>query len=126
MSKILIRCTIILVSVYLVLSYLVADIFAVDIWRQFYYLLFELCVCLCLSAQGVYHCKYIKWTAYAIFMQDTLVCTDALFDYMPKNLMALVPPVILTAGLTATTTLAVQHYIKVKKIKRLWRKSHRY
>ena len=117
MSKILIRCTIILVSVYLILSYLVADIFAVDIWRQFYYLLFELCVCLCLSAQGVYHCKYIKWTAYAIFLQDVVVCTDALFDYMPEKVMALGPPVIITAGLTVTTTLAVQHYIKVKRLK---------
>jgi hypothetical protein len=46
-----------------------------------------------------------------------VVCTDALFDYMPEKFMALVPPVIITAGLTVTTTLAVQHYIKVKRLK---------
>lgn len=117
MSKLIIRFTILLVAVYLILCYLVSYIFLLDIWRQVFYLLFELCVCLCISAQGVYHCKYIKWTAYAIFLQDVVVCTDVLFDYMPEKFMALVPPVLITAGLTVTTTLAVQHYIKVKRLK---------
>ena len=126
MSKLIIRFTILLVAVYLILCYLVSYIFLLDIWRQIFYLLFELCVCLCISAQGVYHCKYIKWTAYAILTQDTLVCSDVLFDYMPDNIMAAAPPAIILVGLTVTTTLAVQHYIKVKRIKKIWRVNHPY
>lgn len=120
MSKLAIRCTIILVSVYLIACYIVADMFAVDIWRQFYFLPFEMCVCLCISKQGVYHCKYIKWAAYALLLHDTLVCSDVLWDWLPDGMMAVVPPLILTAGLTVTTTLAVQHYIKVRQIKKRW------
>lgn len=123
MSRLVIRWTIILVSVYLTVTYLVSDIFAVDIWRQYYYLLFELCVCLCISKQGVYHCKYIKWTAYAILAQDTLVCSDAMFNYLPTSLMALVPPLIIAAGLTVTTTLSARHYFRINKIKRQWRRN---
>lgn len=126
MSKLIIRLTIMLVAVYLILCYLASYIFLVDIWRQIFYLLFELCVCMCISKQGVYHCKYIKWTAYAILIQDTLVCSDVLFDYMPDNVIAAAPPAIILIGLTVTTTLAVQHYIRVKKIKKQWLRNHQY
>lgn len=124
MSKLAIRITIILVSVYLVLSYLVADIFAVDIWRQYYYILFELCVCLSISKQGVYHCKYIKWTAYAILIHDMIVCSDLMFDWLPDGVMAVVPPIIIAGGLSVTTTLAVRHYINVRRLKKIWRVNH--
>lgn len=124
MSKFAIRCTIILVSVYLIACYLVADIFAVDIWRQYYYVLFELCVCLSISKQGVYHCKYIKWTAYAILIHDMIVCSDLMFDWLPDGVMAVVPPIFIIAGLSTTTTLAVRHYINVRRLKKIWRVNH--
>lgn len=124
MSKFAIRITILLVSVYLIACYLVADIFACDIWRQIYFLPFEVCVCLCLSAQGEYHCKYIKWTAYAILLHDTLVCSDVLWDWLPDGVMALVPPIIIACGLGVTTALAVRHYINVRRLKNIWRVNH--
>ena len=121
MSKFIIRFTIIAVAVYLLACYIAAAVFQVDIWCQVYYLLFELCVCLCISKQGVYHCKYIKWTAYAILIEDTIATTDVMFDYMPNVLFAIVQPTIITVGILTTTILAVRHYIRVKRIKKIWR-----
>lgn len=120
MSKFTIRFTIISVALYLVLCYLSEILAGRNIWSQSYYLLFELCVCLCISKQGVYHCKFVKWTAYGILASDTIVCLDNAFDIFPVNFMVFAPAIIITLGLLTTITLAARHYIKVKKHKRRW------
>jgi len=125
MSRLFVRMTVILVAVYLIVCYLTTAVFRTDIWRQVYYLMFELCVCLCLTAQGAYHCKYIRWTAYGIFVEDCVSTSDTFFDYIPDNIMAVVSPTILTIGLAAATVLAIRHYIKVRRIKKIWRANHR-
>lgn len=121
MSKFAIRFTVISVAVYLILCYLVGIFFQIEIWSQTYYLLFELCTCLCISKQGVYHCKFIKWTAYSILASDSLVCIDNIFDVFPINFMVLIPPVIIAVGLLTTTTLAIRHFIKVQRLKKIWK-----
>lgn len=121
MSKFLIRFTVVSVAIYLILCYLIWMLLQVEIWSQTYYLLFELCTCLCISKQGVYHCKFIKWTAYSILASDTLVCIDNLFDVFPVNFMVLIPPSIITVGLLTTTTLAIRHFIRVQRLKKIWK-----
>lgn len=114
----MIRVTIVVVSLYLIACYSVEMALQRNIWSQSYYLLFELCTCLCISKQGVYHCKFIKWTAYGILVSDTLVCADNAFDIFTTNFMVLMPPVIIIAGLLTTTILATRHYIRVKRLKK--------
>lgn len=121
MGKFTIRVTIILVALYIILCYAVEFLCKVNIWSQTYYLLFELCTCLCISKQGVYHCKFIKWTAYSILASDSLVCIDNIFDVFPINFMVLIPPVIIAVGLMTTTTLAIRHFIKVQRLKKIWK-----
>ena len=120
MSKLLVRITVMLVAVYLIACY-IAALFGADIWCQWYYLLIELCVCLCVSKQGVYHCKYIKWTAYAILIVETLAYLDVLLDYLTAVAFIIIQTTILTAGIATTTTLAIRHYIKVRRLKKIWR-----
>lgn len=120
MSKFLIRITVIFVAIYLILCYILSVAVGIDIWHQTYYLLFELCLCLCISKQGVYHCKYIKWTAYGILVSDTIVCFDNLFDIFPVNFMVFVPAIIIAIGLLTTTCMAINHYIRVKRLKKIW------
>lgn len=120
MSKFIVRLTVISVAIYLILCYFSEVLFGVDIWLQDYYLLFELCVCLCISKQGVYHCKFIKYTAYGILMSDALVCIDNHFDIFPVNFMVFASAIIIAIGLLTTTTLALRHYHKVRKLKRQW------
>lgn len=120
MSKFLIRMTVIAVAFYLIFCYIGAFVFQKDFWFQDYYLLFELCVCLCISKQGVYHCKFIKYTAYGILMSDALVCLDNHFDIFPVNFMVFAPAIIISIGLLTTTTLAIRHYHHVRKLKTQW------
>lgn len=120
MGKLAIRISVLLVAIYFIVYYILL-FFEIDIWSQTYYLLFELCTCLCISKQGVYHCKYIKWTAYGILLSDTIVCIDNLFDVFPVNFMVFVPAIIIAVGLSTTTILAIDHYIKVKRLKKIWK-----
>ena len=120
MSKLLIRITVVGVALYLVVCYTTAVLFGIDIWSQTYYLLFELCVCLCISKQGVYHCKFIKYTAYGILMSDSIVCIDNVTNAFPAPFMAFIPPIIIAIGLLTTTILAIRHYHRVRKLKRQW------
>lgn len=120
MSKIIVRTTVIFVAFYLMACYIFAAFCGIDIWRQWYYLLFELCFCMSISKQGVYHCRFIKWTAYAILVVETLAYTDVVFDYMSAPAFIITQTTILTAGIATTTILAIQHYIKVKRLKKIW------
>lgn len=120
MSKFAVRFTVIAVAIYLILCYVVEIAIGTNIWSQTYYLLFELCLCLCISKQGVYYCKYIKWTAYGILVSDTIVCLDNLFDIFPVNFMVFVPAIIIALGLLTTTCMAINHYIRVKRLKKIW------
>ena len=121
MSKLLIRLTVVGVAIYLVICYSIAMVFGIDIWSQTYYLLFELCVCLCISRQGVYHCKYIKYTAYGIFLSDSIVCIDNITNAFYTPYFAFIPLTIISLGLLTTTTLALRHYHRVRKLKRQWK-----
>lgn len=124
MSKTIIRVTIILVAIYLILCYLIALIFGCDVWSQSYYLLFELCTCLCISKQGVYHCKFIKYTAYCILISDCIVCLHNHFSILPQNYIVLLQAAIITLGLSTTLTLAIRHFLRVKRLKRIWQVNH--
>lgn len=122
MSKLLIRITILATAIFLLTCYIFA-IFGVDIWQSWYYLLFELCVCLCISKQGVYHCKFIKWTAYAILLVETLAYIDVISDFLTAKAFLILMMTILNAGIAATATLAIRHYIKVRRLKKIWKTS---
>lgn len=124
MGKFTIRLTIIMVALYIIMCYVVEFALHINIWSQTYYLLFELCTCLCISKQGVYHCKFIKWTAYSILISDSLVCVDNIFDVFPVNFMVLIPPAIIAVGLITTTSLAIRHFIRVQRLKKIWKVEH--
>lgn len=118
MSKFFVRITVISTAIYMMLYYTTSVFWGKDIWYPLFYLLFEFCVCLCISKQGVYHCKFVKWTAYGILAADTIALVDETFDVFPVGFVSNATIVLLTLGLFTTTTLAINHYIEVKKLKR--------
>lgn len=120
MDKFIIRISVLSVAFYLILCYVAEFIWQINLWRQTYCLLFEYCVCLCISKQGVYHCRFIKWTAYGILISDTIVNIDNLFDIFPVCFITLLPPIIIIIGLSITTILAIKHFVKVRRLKRIW------
>lgn len=118
MSKLFIRLTVLFVAFYMVICHIAAVVWQINLWSHTYTVLFEICVCLCITAQGKYHCKFMRWTAYAITLNDALLSADEMFDFIPYSLIIVLPIIIITIGLLTTTTLAIRHYIKVRKIKR--------
>ena len=121
LSKLFVRLTIIAIAAYLVCCYACSYLFGIDIWHGTYLLLLEICVCLCISAQGNYHCKFIRWTAYAVTLSDTITFLDNRFDFIPTTFAVYIPFSLLLAGMTTTLTLSIRHYIKVKRLKRVWK-----
>lgn len=117
MSKLFVRLTVLFVAIYMVVCHIAAVVWQINLWSHTYTVLFEICVCLCITSQGKYHCKFIRWTAYAITLNDTLLSADEMFDFIPYSLAIVLPFIIIAIGLLTTTTLALRHYIKVRKLK---------
>lgn len=118
MGRFLVRITIVLVALYLVLSYAIAQFIGVDILTPYYNVLFELCVVIYAFSEGKYHCKYIKYTALAILFADILTYADNYYDFLTVEAHNLIPVFIITSGILTGVTLAIKHYINVRKIKK--------
>lgn len=120
MSKLFIRLTVLFVAIYMVVCHIAAVVWQINLWSHTYTVLFEICVCFCITAQGKYHYKFIRWTAYAITLNDTLLSADEMFDFIPYSLIIVLPIIIIAIGLLTTTILALRHYHKIRKLKRQW------
>lgn len=124
MSKFVVRITILVVALYTIVCHLFAVVWQTNLWSHSYTVLFEICVCLCISAQGKYHCKYLKLTAYAMTFNDIVISLDEAFDFIPYHIAIIIPFIIITCGLLTTTILSIMHFVKVKRLKRIWRVNH--
>ena len=118
MSRLFVRLTVLFVAIYMVICHIASVLWQINLWSHTYTVLFEICVCLCITAQGRYHCKFIRWTAYSITLNDALLSADELFDFIPYSLAIVFPFVIIAIGLITTISLAIAHYIRVKKLNR--------
>lgn len=113
MGNVLVRMTVVIVSIYFLVAYYCAQFHGIDILYNSYALLFELCVVVFTFSAGKFHCKYIKWTALGMLLSDTISHTDYYFDYIPLNYWAYTPLSILALGIGTSITLAIRHFIKV-------------
>lgn len=120
MSKFFVRLTIIIIALYMVVCHITMMVWQINLWYHTYTVLFEICLCMCMTAHGSYHCKYLKWTAYAICLNDTIISTDEMFNLLPYSWASLLPIFIITTGLSTTVIMSIQHYKKVKRLKRVW------
>ena len=119
MGKFIVRLTIVGVAVYLIISYLLAQFIGVDIQTNTYTLLFELCVVIYAYSEGKYHCKFIKHTALAILLSDSISRLDYLCELFPMTICNYIPMFILALGIGVSLTQALIHFPKVNKIKKI-------
>ena len=118
MEKFLVRMTVIFVAIYFIASYIMAQFFGVDIMKNTYTLLFELCVVRYTFGEGKYHCKYIKWMALSIFCADTLSHFDYYYDFIPVSLYNYIFCGFVILGIFADVIYAFRHFHKVRMLKR--------
>lgn len=118
MGKLLVRLTIVIVSVYFVLAYLVAQTMGIDIHSDWYTSLFALIIVVYAHSEGKYHCKFLKYSATAVFVCDALTRLDNSYNFLSVDAHNLVPIAILALGLGASITLAIRHFYRVIKLNR--------
>lgn len=118
MGKFLVRITIVFVSLYFIISHIVAQCLGLDIVHDFYVLLFELCVVVYAYSEGKYHCKHIKHTALAILLSDTLTRLDNTYNFLSVNEHNLIPIVILAVGMSVSIISALHHFYRVIKLRK--------
>ena len=118
MGKLVVRLTIVIVSVYFLLSYLFAQCCSIDILGDWYSLLFELCVVVYTFSEGAYHCKFIKFTALGILLSDFITQLNNSFSIFSVELHNLIPIAIMALGIGTSITLAFRHFYKVRKLKK--------
>lgn len=91
----------------------------------FYVVLLELCLCVFCSVQGNYHCKYIRYTAWALFISDMLTRLDNAYDFLTVDMHNQIPIGIIAFGIALSFYLAIRHFIKVQILKRKQKQIHK-
>lgn len=114
--KFLVRLSIVFVSLYFIVVYLIALIYEVDFHNDIYISLLELCLAVFTSVQGNYHCKYARYTAWGIFSSDTTTRLDGAFNFLPVSNTAIVSSFILFGFMAISIYLAFRHFIRTVKI----------
>lgn len=126
MGKALLRLSIISVALYLVICYYFAQFYGVDLLRNSYTLLFELCLVVILfEDSSKYFCRFIKWTMLSVFISDTISHIDYYIDFISVGVYNYIVSFILFAGFGTSCTLALRHFYQVTKLKRK-KKSYEY
>ena len=116
MGKLLVRLTIVIVSVYFVLTYVVAQTIGVDIHSDWYTSLFALIIVVYAHSEGKYHCKFLKYSATAVFVCDALTRLDNSYNFLSVDAHNIIPIAILALGLGTSITLAIRHFYRVIKL----------
>ena len=117
MGKFLVRITIVFIALYLVLSFIIAQFFFIDILGNWYIILFETCVVVYCFSEGKYHCEYLKFSALSLLVVDTLTRLDNTFNFLSVTAHNLIPIAILALGIGTSITLALRHFYKVNQLR---------
>lgn len=117
MGKFLVRVTVIVVAIYFLVAYYYAQFLGIDILRNTYTLLFELCVLVSAFESGNYHCKYMRWTILGIFICDCLSHIDYYFNVFSVKQHNAVPIFIMVCFGSTSLFLALRHFYRVTKLK---------
>lgn len=118
MKKFLVRITIVGVALYFIVAFITAQLFGVNIFYDFYVIFFELIVVFYTYEEGRYHCRFLKHTALAIFLADTITRLDYRFNFLSVLAHNAIPITILAIGLGISLFKAIKHFHKVNKLKR--------
>ena len=116
MGKFIVRITIILTSIYMVISYMCAQLLGIYILSDWYIVMFELCVTIYCYSEEKYHCKYIKHLSLAILLSETITRLDNYFDFLSVFTHNIIPIFIFSIGVLITLVKAIIHFIKVRRI----------
>ena len=116
MDKLLVRLFVVFTALYLIHTYIMAW-FGVECFSDAYIVMAELAICVVMSSQGKYHCKYMKFTAYGLPASDCITRIDNAFDILGVEASIILPLSLVMCSVTISFVLALRHYYRVLNIK---------
>ena len=116
MDKLFVRLFVLFTALYLIHTYIMAW-FGVECFSDAYILMAELAICVVMSSQGKYHCKYMKFTAYGLTASDSVTRIDNAFEILGVEASIILPLSIVMCSVTISFVLALMHYYRVLKLK---------
>ena len=116
MDKLLVRLFVVFTALYLIHTYIMAW-FGVECFSDAYIVMAELAICVVMSSQGKYHCKYMKFTAYGLTASDSVTRIDNAFEILGVEASIILPLSLVMCSLTISFVLALRHYYRVLKLK---------
>ena len=116
MDKLFVRLFVVFTALYLIHTYIMAW-FGVECFSDAYIVIAELAICVVMSSQGKYHCKYMKFTAYGLTASDSVTRIDNAFDILGVEASIILPLSLVMCSVTISFVLALRHYYRVLNIK---------
>lgn len=116
MDKLLVRLFVVFTTLYFLCNYIMAW-YGVECFSDAYIVMAELAICIVMSSQGKYHCKYLRHTAYGITASDYITRVDNAFDILSVDASIILPLSIVMSSVTISFVLALRHYYIVLKLK---------
>lgn len=95
----------------------------ITVFNDSYKVLLEYCLYVQASSNKKYNCRYMRFLALSLFVTELISLLDMQYDFMPSGYISwIVLASIWTAGIIATVVLAINHFRKVRKLKK--KKNH--
>ena len=116
MDKLFVRLFVVFTALYLINTYIMAW-FGVECFSDAYIVIAELAICVVMSSQGKYHCKYMKFTAYGLTASDSVTRIDNAYDILSVDASIILPLSLVMSSVTISFVLALRHYYRVLKLK---------
>ena len=116
MDKLFVRLFVVSTALYLIYTYIMVW-FGVECFSDAYIVIAELAICVVMSSQGKYHCKYMKFTAYGLTASDSVTRIDNSFDILGVEASIILPLSLIMCSVTISFVLALRHYYRVLKLK---------
>ena len=116
MDRLLVRLFVVFTALYFIHAYIMAW-FGVECFSDAYIVIAELAICVVMSSQGKYHCKYMKFTAYGLTASDSVTRIDNAYDILSVDASIILPLSIIMCSISVSFVLALIHYYRVFKLK---------
>ena len=116
MDRLLVRLFVVFTALYFIHAYIMAW-FGVECFSDAYIVMAELAICVVMSSQGKYHCKYMKFTAYGLTASDSVTRIDNAYDILGVEASIILPLSLVMCSVTISFVLALRHYYRVLKLK---------
>ena len=116
MDKLLVRLFVVFTTLYFLFTYTMSW-YGVECFSDAYIVMAELAICVVMSSQGKYHCKYMKFTAYGLTASDSVTRIDNAFDILGVEAAIVLPFSIVMCSVTISFILSLRHYYRVLKLK---------